>query len=811
TTLNHGAVLSVGDLANVIYKPAANNHGSDSFSYTSTDGFLNTLNSATVSISIAAVNDAPVLVAGDYALASIVEDVTEAANSGTLVADLLLADSITDVDGTVAKAIAVTSINNTYGVWQYKLANGAWANISTTTGGVVNLGSSALLLDANASLRFVPNADYNGSSSIDFRAWDQTTGTVGGTFDPYGVGGNTTLSRTVDSATITITPTNDQPTSADLRFTMNEDTSYIFKVADFAFNDIDTGDTLDGISILTMPSAGALKLDGTEVSAGAIVSAADIAAGKLTYTPTADAFGSEYASFTFTVSDGEVSSVSQTVTIDVTDTNDAPTAVAWQSGGSVAEGANEGTVVGKLVATDPNSGDTLRFGRVSNPNFVVALDGTISVAQGALLDFESTPNQTLRVKVTDAGGLSYEQDVTVTLTDVVEVGPSLVVRAFYIAKGASVTITTENLLGTDVGQPGPETLAYTVNANTAGGTFYLDVDGDNVVDEGEELGVYNEANPNARDTFTPQDVIDGKLKFIKDNTQTAGRLTVTLSDGNTQQDVQGTLVAMVSSPPVLSAEINDQEWNVTGEQSFSLSASTFTDPDFDVLTWSATLADDSALPSWLSFDASTRTFSGNPADAGIANGQSISIKVSATDGRNTPATDTFDLTFSETPTKPQVANPMADITLSGAGNKSFAIPAGTFSDPNGDTFTYSATIPAGISSWLSFNAATQTFSGNPPAGAVPGPYTITITGTANGDSVSNTFKLWVLNANDAPTGNVISDWTISGAAEVTKDINVSSFSDGDGDALELTAYLLDSNGNDTELPSWLTFAYDDAN
>ncbi len=41
--------------------------------------------------------------------------------------------------------------------------------------------------------------------------------------------------------------------------------------------------------------------------------------------------------------------------------------------------------------------------------------------------------------------------------------------------------------------------------------------------------------------------------------------------------------------------------------------------DGDVLTYTATLADGSALPSWLVFDAATQTFSGTPSydDAGV--------------------------------------------------------------------------------------------------------------------------------------------------------------------------------------------------
>ncbi|MDA7827197.1 DUF4347 domain-containing protein, partial [Rhodobacteraceae bacterium] len=805
-------IIMAGDIAKLTFAAAENYNGAATFSYRGSDGYLNTTNDATVSITINALNDAPVLdTTADPALTAIDEDSVDADTAGTRVADMLVANSITDPDGAAATAIAVTWIDNTNGVWQYKLTGGAWANISNVTNQKISLADAALLLDANAALRFVPDTHYNGTSTFKFRAWDQTSGDVGGTFDSQQLGGNTILSAAEDTATLTINPVNDAPSSRDVTITMDEDTVREFTAADFSFNDFDIGDTLVSVKILSVPNAGTLALDGTEVSADTIVSESDLAAGRLTFTPQANAFGDAYATFTFAVNDGEALSEPKSVTIHVIDTNDAPTAMSWLTGGHVAEDALATTVVGRLQAVDPNTGDTLRFERVANTNFVVGLDGTVTVAAGARLDYETATSQTLTVKVTDGGGLSYEQDVTIQIDDVVEQGPSLVTRSFYIAKGQSHVVTATELDGSDA-QTDDAGLTYTVTANPAGGTFFIDVNDDNVADESEILGVYSEATPNARDTFSQQDVINGKLKFIKDGTQTSGRLTVSLSDGDDQtDDVEGTLMALVSSPPVVASEINDQEWNITGAQSFVVPSSTFDDPDFDVLTLSATLDDGAPLPSWLSFDPATGTFSGNPADGSVIDGASLTIRVTASDGRNTPVSDDFELNFSATPTKPQVAHPLDDVTFDGAGAKTFTVPADTFSDPNGDAFTYDATIPAGISGWLTFDPATRSFSGNPPATAVPGPYTISVSATANGDAVSSTFKLWVLNANDMPTGNAISDWTITGADEVTKDVNVNNFTDGDvGDTLTLSAYLIDGSGNDAELPSWITFAYDAA-
>jgi hypothetical protein len=67
--------------------------------------------------------------------------------------------------------------------------------------------------------------------------------------------------------------------------------------------------------------------------------------------------------------------------------------------------------------------------------------------------------------------------------------------------------------------------------------------------------------------------------------------------------------------------------------------------DGTALTYSATLGDGAALPSWLSFNATTRTFSGTPPQnfAGTLN-----LKVTVSDG-SLSASDTFTLSVEAAP------------------------------------------------------------------------------------------------------------------------------------------------------------------
>ena len=115
--------------------------------------------------------------------------------------------------------------------------------------------------------------------------------------------------------------------------TTEEDTAYTFAAADFNFADADAGDALSSVKVVTVQTAGSLTHDGTAVVANQVVAAADLAAGKLKFTPAAHAHGDPYATFTFRVSDGTAeSAAAYTMTVDVTAVNDAPTGKPAVSG-----------------------------------------------------------------------------------------------------------------------------------------------------------------------------------------------------------------------------------------------------------------------------------------------------------------------------------------------------------------------------------------------------------------------------------------------------------------------------------------------
>ncbi|MCL2021453.1 MAG: putative Ig domain-containing protein [Betaproteobacteria bacterium] len=240
---------------------------------------------------------------------------------------------------------------------------------------------------------------------------------------------------------------------------------------------------------------------------------------------------------------------------------------------------------------------------------------------------------------------------------------------------------------------------------------------------------------------------------------------------------------------------------------FVLPQDLFTDPDGDVLSLSATLADGSPLPTWLTFDPITGAFSGTP-EAGSAG--ELSIKLTATDPGGLAAS--LNVTLGIQPPLPINHAPEVTGTLDvweGRENLAFAfvLPPDLFTDPDGDTLTLSATLADGspLPTWLVFDPVTGAFSGTPEIGSA-GELAIVLTATDPGGlAASLNVTLGIqppLPINHAPevTGT-LDAWegreNLAFAFVLPQDL----FTDPDGDTLTLSATLADGS----PLPTWLTF------
>ncbi|HEY8940405.1 MAG TPA: putative Ig domain-containing protein, partial [Cellvibrio sp.] len=259
----------------------------------------------------------------------------------------------------------------------------------------------------------------------------------------------------------------------------------------------------------------------------------------------------------------------------------------------------------------------------------------------------------------------------------------------------------------------------------------------------------------------------------------------------------------INSSPTISNPIPDQSTAENSNFSFQFASNTFNDLDGDTLTYTATLSNNNALPSWLSFNAGTRTFSGVPDDADVG---TISIKVVANDGRGGIVTDQFDLVVSNVNDNPYVNVPVPNQNATEDSAFSYTFPANTFGDDDvGASFTYTAELAGGgtLPAWLNFNSATRTFSGTPANGDVG---TLSIKLIANdgaGGAASDTFDIVIANTNDAPTiANAIPNQTATENALFNYTFPINTFNDVDvGNTLTYIAQL--SGGG--ALPAWLSF------
>ncbi|WP_130536804.1 DUF4347 domain-containing protein [Thiomicrorhabdus indica] len=132
-------------------------------------------------VTVEAVNDAPVLDANESpAFSDLLENAAAPVNGSTskavLVSDLLTGAS--DADGN-SLGMAITGVNENGSLYYTTDGGATWTELTASVSE-----TSALVLagDANSYLYFQPNADYSGelNDAISFKAWDGTDGSTAG-------------------------------------------------------------------------------------------------------------------------------------------------------------------------------------------------------------------------------------------------------------------------------------------------------------------------------------------------------------------------------------------------------------------------------------------------------------------------------------------------------------------------------------------------------------------------------------------------------------------------------------------------------
>ncbi|QEY65005.1 tandem-95 repeat protein [Metapseudomonas lalkuanensis] len=249
-------------------------------------------------------------------------------------------------------------------------------------------------------------------------------------------------------------------------------------------------------------------------------------------------------------------------------------------------------------------------------------------------------------------------------------------------------------------------------------------------------------------------------------------------------------VTAVNDAPTLTNALANQSAHEDSPFSFSVPAGTFSDVDGDSLSYSASLANGSPLPTWLSFDTTTRTFSGTPGNADVG---SLDLSVTATDASGLSASADFSLNVGNSNDAPTVSGP---VSLA-AGTEDLAY-----------SFSADQLLANAIDIDLGDVLSLQSVSVDPADGVLAdqggGNWTFTPAPNRNGvvnfavmisdgiTSVSTSASLDLVAVNDAPLGGV----NITGAATETQTLTANNtLSDAEGVGAISYQWQLSDNGS----------------
>ncbi|WOJ95024.1 retention module-containing protein [Congregibacter variabilis] len=470
-TAINGTVVLNGD-GTVTFTPTADYNGPASFEYTIIDGEGGE-STATVNLTVNAVNDPPVVIAplGNQAN----DDADAVASVDTSVAfndvDSTLTYSATGLPAGLSIDPATGVISGTIDNSASQLGGGVYNVTVTATDGVnpsvnqsfdwtvTNPGPTAtddtgstdedvavtfnpvdllgndsdpdgddlsiasvgtaingtVVLNGDGTVTFTPTADYNGPASFEYTISD-------------GEGGESTA-----TVNLTVNAVNDPPESDAKTLTVAEDTS---ANAVPTLTGSDSDGTVESFVITGLPANGTLLLNGVAVTTvGQTISVAE--AGNLTYTPNPDYFGDDSFSYASVDDDGTQDATPATVAITVTDVAEPPAPnVAPDSDAktlTVAEDTSanavptltgsdsDGTVESFVITGLPANGTLLLNGVA-----VTTVGQTISVAEAGNLTYTPNPDyfgddSFSYASVDDDGAQdATPASVAITVTDVAE-------------------------------------------------------------------------------------------------------------------------------------------------------------------------------------------------------------------------------------------------------------------------------------------------------------------------------------------------------------------------------------------------------
>ena len=553
-TATNGTAIVNG--TNIEYTPAANFNGTDTFDYNVTDG-NGEEDTATVTVTVNAVNDAPVA-----------EDDSNQTNQGTPITIEVLAND-TDVDGdtltvtignpadingsiaTDGSSIIYTPDAAFFGTisFDYNVSDGNGGvdtatvtievieeniapiavddNISVnedanvtidvlnndtdgngdtlTITGTTNPANGSVVIENNATIIYIPDAEFNSFDSFEYTIVD-------------GNGGTDTA-----EVNITIVAVSDAPIAVDDNVSTVEDTNITI---DVLANDSDAdNDSITILQVTVLPEHGTVTVSSTEII----------------YAPDADYNGLDV--FTYSISDGNGNMDTAEVNITVTLGNDVPMAV---DDNSTTEEDTE-VVIAVLENDIDIDGDALVIASVTNPSNGAVDDNGTHITYIPNSEFNGTDS--FDYNVSDGNGGVATATVTIIVSDVSDAPIAMDDTANTAEETDVIIAVLENDTDSDdaftldsytqgshgaVDDNGTH-LTYTPNVDFNGtDTFsYTIIDTDGNTDEANvtvTVGPVNDAPSATDDTITTQEDAPVVVYVLTNDTDTENdELTITAS------------------------------------------------------------------------------------------------------------------------------------------------------------------------------------------------------------------------------------------------------------------------------------------